>query len=523
MGMPFQSPASTSAPSQGTIPTPPPGQKTVIGLPSPVANAPPPAATPPPREAPSSQFPPHKKTVLGVAIPGIAPLAPGISKEPAPPPYTAPPPAPPPPGAWGPPASEPYPGPPADFLPAPPGRQVRRERSSPGAAIAIVAGLLLAAGAAAFALLWRSPAPLRAEARVDANGVDILHITCVTCPDATELRMGETKATVTARAADLPLVAPLRVGENQFSVNVDRPGTGRDEKVTLVVKIGYRIRPDLSTLEGDRPLLRVAIEGGPGAAMVIDGKPLVLGPDGKGNYDIDVTAECTGAADENKTIERSIPYSVVSSGGTTEQGVVNMRVAVPPLHVDSPGTHSVIERDHYLFAGRTGKGARLLAAGQPVGVSADGSFSRVMPAPPAGESEVQLRSIVTGQAPRLATFRIKKVDHLSDEARDFAAKAPLGFSELSSDVTKHIGEPVVLAGEVVEARPQGAKNLALVDVSKGCVRPPCLARVVIPGDEPLARSEHLQVFGHVTRAISPKGDTTGSVPEVEADFVLKKP
>jgi hypothetical protein len=362
---------------------------------------------------------------------------------------------------------------------------------------------------------------LRAEARVDSNGVDLLHITCSTCPDGTQLRMGETKATVTSQVADLPLITPLRVGENKFAVDVDRP-TGRDEKVTLVVKIGYRIRPDLSTLEADRPLLRVAIEGAPGAAMVVDGKPLILGPDGNGNYDLDVTDECTGAADENKTIERSIPYSVVGAGGAKEQGVVNVRVAVPPLHVDSPGTHAVIERDHYLFAGRTGKGARLLAGGQPVGVAADGSFSRVMPAPAAGESEIQLRASVAGQAPRLAAFRIKKVDHLSDEARDFAANAPLAFSELTSDVTKHVGEAVVLAGEVVEVRPQGAKNLALIDVPKGCVRPPCLARVVIPGDEPLARSEHLQVFGHVTRAIS-KGDSTGSVPEVEADFVLKRP
>jgi hypothetical protein len=60
-----------------------------------------------------------------------------------------------------------------------------------------------------------------------------------------------------------------------------------------------------------------------------------------------------------------------------------------------------------------------------------------------------------------------------------------------------------------------------MDVERGCARPPCLARVVIAGEEPSAKGEHIQVFGHVTRAISPTGEASGSVPEVEAAFVLK--
>ena len=98
--------------------------------------------------------------------------------------------------------------------------------------------------AAAFALLWRSPAPLRAEARVDANGTDLLHITCATCPDGTELRIGETKAKIAANASTLRSPRLSMSGATLFAVDIDRPANGRDEKVSLVVKIGYRIRPD---------------------------------------------------------------------------------------------------------------------------------------------------------------------------------------------------------------------------------------------------------------------------------------
>jgi hypothetical protein len=462
-------------------------------------------------------------------MPGIAPLAPGVAKET---PHA---------GGHGGPSLDGGTvgvGPPVagqtvgvGFAPEIAARHGERRRSSAppppppsqsSATIAIASGLLLAGGAVAFAIFWRSPAPLRAEARVDANGSDLLHVTCATCPDGTEVRAGDSKAQVNSRAADLILPSPLKVGENLFSVAVDRPGSGRDETVSLIVQIGYRIRPDLSALDSERPMLRIAIEGGPMASMMIDGKPLTLGNDGKGQYDIDVTAECTGLADDTKSIERAIPYSVVGSTGASEQGVVNVRVAVPPLHIDAPTSRTIIERDQFVLAGRTGRGARLLAGSQAITVAADGTFSRAIAAPALGENAVKLKTTVPGQAPRMATITVKRVEHLADEAKTFAANAPLPFADLAASVTRYVGQPVVLSGEIVESRSQGAVNLALLDVQKGCSRPPCLARLVFAGEEPVARTDRVQVYGYVTRAISPGADAAGTVPEVEVAFSQKK-
>jgi len=511
------------------------GKKTIIGIPSPLPEPPAPIAETRVSEEnrSGSPFLPLQKTVMGLAMPGVAPLSPGVPK-PSPPPMTYPqtstgyeteleasgPPI-------GMPPSEPWEEPPrAQRSSSRPPNRSRAERS---ATIAIASGLVLAVGVASFALLWRSPAPIRAEARVDANGVDMLHLTCVTCPNDTELRIGEARAKVAGQVADLPLPAPLAIGENHFTVEVDRPPGAGDEKVSLLVKIGYRIRPDLSTLDAERPSLRISVEGVPLSTMSIDGKPLKLGPDGRGQYDIDVSSDCTGFADETKTIERAIPYSVVSSNGSNEQGLVNVRVAVVPLRIDSPVSRAVIESDHFLLAGRTGKSAQLSVGEQPIGVAADGSFSRPLAAPLVGENLIPLRASVPGQAPRVATLRLKRVEHLADEAKEFSARATLGFGELAADVQKHVGEPVVLAGEVVEARAQGAsRSVVLLDVQKGCSRPPCLARVLLGSGATVARGDALQIFGYVTRAIeasnaqgAPK-PIGAAVPEVEASFLLKK-
>jgi hypothetical protein len=307
---------------------------------------------------------------------------------------------------------------------------------------------------------------------------------------------------VNAQTADLPLATPLQVGSNLFNVDIDRPSNGRDEKVSLVVKIGYRIRPDLSLLDTEHPLLRVAVDGTAGATVEVDGKPLTLGTDGKGAYDVDITSECQGASDETKTVERAVSYSVVSVNGTPEKGAVNMRVTVSPLHIDSPFSRTVIETDHVVVAGKTGRGARLSVNGQPVIVGNDGGFSTMAATPTLGSNPIAFRTSVPGQAPRMFVFTVKRVERLTDEAREFTASAPLVFSDLTADIGKHLGEPIVITGEVAESRAQGARTVALIDVQKGCPRSPCLARVVLPSEEPPKRGDHLQVFGWVTRAVN---------------------
>src|SRR2546430_10472164 len=122
----------------------------------------------------------------------------------------------------------------------------------------------------------------------------------------------------------------------------------------------------------------------------------------------------------------------------------------------------------------------------------------------------------------MASGRGRLGEPRAEEAKDSGATAPLTSAELVAEVNRHEGEPVVLAGDIVETRQQGARNVSLVDVQKGCPRPPCVARVVLAGTEAITRGERVQVFGYVTRAISAKAEAAGAVPEVEGAFFLKR-
>jgi hypothetical protein len=446
--------------------------------------------------------------MLGVAMPGIAPISPGVARDDDP--IYAP---------LAPHQPEPYAPPPA-YRPravqaAPPPRHTHTP-----AIVAIVGGVLLLAGATVFALLWRSPAPLSAAPRVDPSGKDALHITCASCPDGTELSTEGARATVKDHVADLALASPLRVGNNRYIVLVQKPRGGRDEKAELTIPIGYRIRPDLALLDSDRPVLRIAVDSTTSTQLRIADSPIALDAQGHANFDVDVTKECSGPSDDAAVLDRSIPYEA-RTGERTERSTVSIRIPIPVLHLDTPSLHAVVQTDTVLLAGRTTRGARVLVGGQPVPTGPDGTFAARVPIA-LETTDLVVRASAAGHASRVAHLDVRRVARLADAATEFAAKAKLTFAAAAADPEGSVGQPIVLDGKIVEARAQSHATFALVDVGKACASPPCLARVAFAGDETIARDENLRVLGHVVRpARRSPSDTKQSVLDVAADFFVR--
>jgi hypothetical protein len=471
---------------------------------------------------------PTSRTMIGVAMPGIAPLAPGEDEahdyQPAAelgatiaPQQDHP--------AWSAPSGRPHRAP----LPLQPSKVASKPARPPKRAVAIVvAAGVLATAAVLFAVLWPSPPPLVARARVDAEGREVVEIRCASCPDGTQLSLGGASAKVAAGVAEVPVASPLSVGQNILKIAIDRPGSGRDETVGVQLHVAYRIRPDLQTLQGERPSIQVVIEAVDGTTVAIDGRQVPL-MNGRAIETIDVTEACTGLADDAVTLARQIPYAVTPKDGPAEQGTVNVSVRILPLRIDAPGPHAVIDGKNFVLAGRTMKGAEVLAAGRPIPVRPDGSFAQTMNVSSVGATQIEVRAKMAGMAPRLTRIGVRRVDSLEVAAREFVGQSPspVGWAAIAADLPGSIGKSTVLSGEVIEVRRQTHQTIVLLDVSSksGCSDAGkkggsgCHVRLVQGADNPLQRGDLITAYGTVLRAFAVAGKP--DVPEVQVDFTLK--
>jgi hypothetical protein len=477
--------------------------------------------------------------MLGVAMPGIAPLRPGEAPEPPEPPAADPSPTPYASGELGATAAplarawptRPEAPAPAHDLPRPRDRArkvavVPAPPANPRRALYVVgAAGVLAVAAVLFAVLWPSPPPLTARARVDAEGREGVEIACPTCPDGTTIAIGDAKATMAGHVAQVPLAAPLSVGDNRLKVAIDRPGNGRDETVGVNLPLGYRIRPDLETLQGERPAIQIVVEAQPGTSVTLGGKPVALSA-GRALETVDVTDAVTGLADEVATLSRQVPYSVTPKEGTPEQGMVNVSVSVVPLHLDAPGPTAVIDGKTFVLAGRSLKGAEVLAAGRPIQVKPDGTFAQVMNVSSVGATQIEVRARLAHMAPRISRIDVRRVESLETAAREFASKSPLGFADIAKSPAAAAGKPVLVGGEVVDVRRQNHQTVMLLDVAasfgckpQGAGSPACHVRLVQGADNDAKQGTELRAFGRVTRAFSVAGRP--DVPEIWVDFTLK--
>ncbi|WP_437275641.1 zinc-ribbon domain-containing protein [Sorangium sp. So ce375] len=487
-------------------------------------------------------LPAVSRTLVGVARPGIAPLAPGAPAEPdleldaryqpagelgatiAPARFRAPP-------LQNPALMRPH----RLKQRLPPPQAQRRPRTSRRAVAVVVAGGVLALGAVLFALLWPSAPPVTARARADAEGRELIELRCDSCPDGTAVSIGEGRATIAGRVAQIPLASPLSVGENRMKVAIDRPGSGRDETVGVAIHVAYRIRPDLGTLQGERPSIQVVVEASKGTQVLLDGKEVAL-TSGRAIESIDVTAAVEGLSDETKTLSRQVPYTVTPPDGPREQGMVSVAVGIVPLSIEAPGPSVVIDKESFVLAGRTARGAQIFAGAHPIAVRPDGTFAHVMNVSSVGATQFEVRAKMQGMAPRIAKIAVRRVDRLDTAAKEFAGRGPIGYAELAAGAKDNIGKPIAVTGEVLEVRRQGYATLILLSVppASGCKaggataasagaapRSPdaCKVRLVHGADNPAQRGDILTAYGSVAPPfVAPGG---AEIPEVGVEFTVK--
>ncbi len=393
---------------------------------------------------------------------------------------------------------------------------VAKPRSNRRPLILVGAAVVVVCAAVLVALFWPRGAPIEAQVRAAEGGVEVIDLTCSSCPDGTVIKYRSSEFTVKANRATLPLAAPLPIGDSTLKVSIDRPGNGRDETVTIPARVAYRIRPDLTTLEADTPSIQVVVEAMEGATVILDGEPLVL-REGRAVKTIDVRKDITGAdGDLAAQLTRKVSFSVTPPNGDEERGVVAVAVPILPLTIDAPGRSTITEKPNFFLAGRTAPGAEIVVAGRSIGVAKDGTFSQTMNISSVGATEIEIRSKMSGRAPRLVKVSVERVNDLAGAARAFEKRGPITLAEAIASPTEARNKPIILLGEVIEATQAAGVTTVILKPTQPSCGDKCVVRLVQGRvDLGFTRGAIVRAFGFMNGVVT---HSSGSIPDIDVAF-----
>lgn len=481
--------------------------------PAPAAATPPASAQQPAGSAAGATLPylaPAKKTVMGIARPGIAPMNPGQAKAlPAAPVSNL----------------APSSHLPSSRRPVPSGSRGAHDEHGAKRGVPLVAALAIVGAGGLFAaalvvwLFYRGHGPIEAQATALADGSERLALTCAACENGSVVRLDAANATFASQRASLALSRPLKVGENPMTITL-LSAHGKQSFVEISVPIAFRVRGDTSGLDATPPQLRVQVSALPGSSVTVDGKPVTLSADGEGTYAIDVSAEVTGFDPSVKPLERRLPYVVTPPHGASQTGIVSLQAGITPLVIEAPGPAVVVETSNFVLAGRTAKAGALTVGDRPITVDPTGRFAQMMNVSAPGETTITIRATSKDSAPRLFPLRVRRVDSLAREAERVRQRATGNYAAIADQTEGKRGWAVALDGSVVDARTENYSTVAVMDVQGGCAHSPCLARITYGAPFSLARGDKFSAFGEIIGVVD--GPRTGTrIPEVRADFLLK--
>lgn len=442
--------------------------------------------------------PPEKKTLLGVARPGIAPIHPAANKLPPPVQQQT--------GAAG----------AADAVTY----EIPKRRLPRVAWVAILACLLMVFGLAGFWLLRSGSGPIRAKPVLDDSGKEHLELSCAGCEDGTKVSLEGSSTTFADGAAKLSLSRALSLGDNVLTLNLAEPGDGsKGEPISLTVPVLYRVRGDLSGLQKDPPKLIVNVEALQGTSVIVDGQALALDSKQQANYEIDVSDALQGPNSEVEQLQRTVPYSLTTTDGEKVSGKVQMQTGIAPLVVDAPGRSIVIDSAHFMLSGSTQAGGGVSVNGRAITVDAEGRFAQLMNVSSIGETTIFVRATAPERAPRSVPISIRRVESLTAEVKRRRPHSVVSYRDLLAG-QKPLESLVLLTGNVVESRPQSHVTVLLLEVSSGCEHQPCLARVVHGARLSLKTDQDVTVSGWLLGEVAgPRSHS--KIPEIHADFVLE--
>ena len=441
-----------------------------------------------------------KGTLLGVAVPGIAPINPGVAK-----------------GTSG----ENHTDSERELETEPNSSdQLNQRLQSAGGTRALVVALatvtavlvLVSAGAIWW---WRTSPKLVVQVLSDEFGHDSLVIECANCRDGSVLTCNGTSAQVRNQRASVPLSMPLKIGHNTIDVSLQR-GSARPEAFRLNVPIEFRVKGDMSGLGEYPEKLRLQIDKTPQAEMLVNQQTLNVDSTGHAQYELDVSKELEGVSAVQTVLEKRISYFVRSAKGVT-QGTVLLRSGITPLVVDAPGNVFVTEGTDFEVCGRTTNTALVQTSGLRAALDSNGQFCQTLAIREIGKFEIWVRAQVPGQAPRRVRRSIERTPNLRAYAKALYPKVPHDVAHAQSKQPTDSSEVYAISGAVVEHNEHPHSIKYLIRQNDGA-RVTGFIGVTSFARGPITSGRKITVFG--TESGSTIGPDGQPMPEFLAAFVV---
>jgi hypothetical protein len=492
--------------------------QTVVGLAAPAAQGQP--AQPLNRNV-------AKSTILGVALPGIAPTHgpndPPSAPQAAAPQYGAPPPieAYVPQAAFAPPQFVAPPPPEAPVVPdvAP----VRRSRA-PAVVLLLVARIGHAATVVYVVFMRPKPAPAMSGELAGEADAPQLVVACGECGAGSELTLGGKSAPFTQGKATLAIdPSETTVGSHEFKGTV-KVGDGKPQPFTLQVLVPFSVAPSLAPLAKGKGAVDVDVTVAPEVTSVtIDGKEAKI-DGGHATRAIAIPAPDGDA----RSFEKAVEYAVVWKGGE-RKGSIKLVVPYASLKLALPGRRPIaIGAEELDVTGRATPGATVrIGAGDDaptVVADKDGAF-KARAKIGASDEKLQLLAYSAKAAPRALSVSIVHAESKAAAEKAMRAEAKDAAAAVAAPAS-HVDEVVVLKADVVNVFEEDGRagfrgDVHGKDAASGDEGIGAPVRVLLPSGVTVQKGDVVEIVGVVTRA-APLASGKGTAAEIDASFVVAK-
>jgi hypothetical protein len=380
---------------------------------------------------PGSGSPSMQRTLLGIATPGIAPLAGALPPPPPTTPLEAPAPE-----------LADFPIPPPPRLPS---RTTRAHRPVwPWAALAIVGAAALGGALALFTK--KSPQVSVTAFELTPDGADNLVLRCEACAAQAKLAIGKQVAPLVDGSARLRPPQRLHVGTNELEVSVLDATGSVVETVKLAVPIAFRVETSLEGRHASPPFAEIVLQVPAGSRVEIGGVGVAL-VDGRASSRYELS-EAHGESRTEVAVSREVPVAVIQGSGT-KNTVARIQATVTRLELNTPAQDHVLVAGPLVVSGTSSPGATIQAGELTTTAGSQGEFSLTVPSPVAGL--LRLRAETPDKVTRSLEVR------LLTEAEN--TPLPLGPFQ--------VGGNIEASGTVVESRISHDKTTLLLETSSG--------------------------------------------------------